>query len=218
VERGWVSWSSGKDAAFALGAVEATLDVVGLLTTVDAGSGRVPVHGVGLELVRAQARALGLPLHVVELPWPCPNQVYEARTGEALAQARRGGVDRLVFGDLHLRDVRDYREGALSGSGIVPLFPLWGRPTAALAAEMVQRGLRAVVTSVDPAQAPGELAGRWFDARFLDELPAGIDPCGERGEFHTFVVDGPGFARAVDVEIGVPALRDGFVVAEITLR
>ncbi|MHA6627314.1 Dph6-related ATP pyrophosphatase [Pseudonocardia sichuanensis] len=216
--RGWVSWSSGKDAAFALGAVGASLDVVGLLTTVDAGSGRVPVHGVAHELVRAQARALGLPLHVVELPWPCPNEVYEARTGEALARARRDGVARLVFGDLHLRDVRDYRERSLSGSGVVPLFPLWGRPTAVLAAEMVQRGLRAVVTSVDPAQAPGELAGRWFDARFLADLPPGIDPCGERGEFHTFVVDGPGFTRAVDVEVGAPVERDGFVVAELSRR
>jgi uncharacterized protein (TIGR00290 family) len=214
--RGWVSWSSGKDAAFALAAVRGSVEVVGLLTTVDAAGGRVPVHGVPRGLVRAQARALGLPLHTVELPWPCPNEVYEARLGEALAGARRDGVERLVFGDLHLRDVRDYREGVLSGSGLAPLFPLWGRPTDALAAEMVERGLRAVVTCVDPAQAPGDLAGRWFDARFLAELPAGVDPCGEHGEFHTFVVDGPGFAHAVDVEVGPPVERDGFVVAELS--
>jgi uncharacterized protein (TIGR00290 family) len=214
--RGWVSWSSGKDAAFALEAVCGTVEVVGLLTTLDAGSGRVPVHGVPYELVRAQARALGLPLHAVGLPWPCPGEVYEARIGEAVAGARRDGVERLVFGDLHLRDVRDYREASLTGSGVVPLFPLWGRPTDALAAGMVQRGLRAVVTCVDPAQAPGELAGRWFDARFLADLPEGVDPCGERGEFHTFVVDGPGFAHAVEVEVGVPEERDGFVVAELS--
>jgi uncharacterized protein (TIGR00290 family) len=216
--RAWVSWSSGKDAAFALGAVGASLDVVGLLTTVDAAGGRVPVHGVAHELVRAQARALGLPLHVVELPWPCPNEVYESRTADALAGAHRDGVTRLVFGDLHLRDVRDYRERSLAGSPIAPSFPLWGRPTAALAAQMVQNGLRAVITSVDPAQAPGELAGRWFDAQLLADLPPGVDPCGERGEFHTFVVDGPGFARAVDVEVGAPVERDGFVVAELSPR
>jgi uncharacterized protein (TIGR00290 family) len=217
VERGWLSWSTGKDSAFALRAVRTggEVDVVGLLTTVDAGSGRVPVHGVPRELVRAQARALGLPLHVVELPWPCPNDVYEARTWEALAGARRDGVDRLVFGDLHLRDVREYRERFLTGSGVAPLFPLWGRPTRALASEMVGSGLRAVVASVDLAQAPAELAGRWFDDGFLDDLPAGVDPCGENGEFHTFVVDGPGFTTAVDVVVGAPVERDGFAVTDL---
>ena len=215
--RGWVSWSSGKDSAFAAHAVREAgdVDVVGLLTTVHAATGRVPVHGVPHALVRAQARALGLPLHLVELPWPCPNEVYEARTSEAVARAHRTGVERLVFGDLHLRDVRDYRETALSGSGVAPVFPLWGRPTAALSAEMVRCGLRAVVTCVDPTRAPAELAGRWFDERFLGELPAGVDPCGERGEFHTFVVDGPGFAAPVDVVVGAPVERDGFVVVDV---
>jgi uncharacterized protein (TIGR00290 family) len=215
VGRGWMSWSSGKDGALALQAVRDAVDVVGLLTTLDGGTGQVPVHGVPNELVRAQARALGLPLHVVELPWPCPNDVYEARTAQALAGALREGVDRLVFGDLHLRDVREYRERALSGSGVEPVFPLWGRPTAELAARIVRSGLRAVVVSVDLARVPAELAGRWFDERFLAELPAGIDPCGEHGEFHTFVVDGPGFAAAVDVEVGAVVEREGFAVAEL---
>ena len=215
--RAWLSWSSGKDSAFALRTVRAagTVDVVGLLTTLDSGSGRVPVHGVPHELVGAQARALGLTLHVVELPWPCPNQVYEARTAEALALARRDGVGRLVFGDLHLRDVRDYREAALAGSGVEPDFPLWGRPTAALAREMLGCGLRAVVTSVDLAQTPSGLAGRWFDERLLAELPPGIDPCGEHGEFHTFVVDGPGFAAPVNVVVGAPVERDGFLTVDL---
>lgn len=216
--RAWLSWSSGKDSAFALQAARAagTVEVVGLLTTVDAATGRVPVHGVPGELVRAQARALGLPLHVVQLPWPCPNEVHAARTAEALAAGYRAGVRRLVFGDLHLRDVRQYREAMLAGTGVEAQFPLWGRPTAELAREVVRCGLRAVVTSVDLAQAPAELAGRWFDERFLAELPAGVDPCGEHGEFHTFVVHGPGFAAPVDVAVGAAVERDGFLVVGLT--
>lgn len=215
--RAWVSWSSGKDSAAALNAAREAgdLDVVGLLTTVDADTGRVPVHGVPLALVRAQAAALGLPMRVVELPWPCPNDVYEARTGEALTEARRSGVERLVFGDLYLRDIRDWRERWLSGSGVTPSFPLWGRPTAELAAAMVRAGLRAVVSCVDIAQAPAELAGRWFDERFLRERPDGVDPCGENGEFHTFVVDGPGFAAPVDITVSAPVERHGFAVVDL---
>jgi uncharacterized protein (TIGR00290 family) len=215
--RAWASWSSGKDGAFALHVARETgaVDVVGLFTTLDAAARRVPVHGVPHVLVQAQADALGLPLHTVDLPWPCPNEVYEARTGEALAAARRAGVERLVFGDLHLRDVRDYRERLLAGSGITPVFPLWGRPTADLAVEIVRSGLRAVVTCVDPAQAPADLVGRWFDERLQAALPAEVDPCGENGEFHTFVVDGPGFTAPVGVAVGVPVERDGFVVAEL---
>lgn len=214
--RAWVSWSSGKDGAFALHAVRETgaVDVVGLFTTLEATTRRVPVHGVPHVLVQAQADALGLPLHTLDLPSPCPNEVYEARMHEALATAGRTGVERLVFGDLHLRDVRDYRERSLTGSGVTPMFPLWGRSTADLAAQIVRSGVRAVVTCVDPAQAPAELAGRWFDERFLDMLPAGVDPCGENGEFHTFVVDGPGFATSVNVTVGAPVQRDGFVVTE----
>jgi len=214
--RAWLSWSSGKDAAFALAVARAGgVDVVGLLTTVDAATGRVPVHGVPGALVQAQADALGLPLHVVELPWPCPNAVYEQRVRAALAGARPDGVQQLVFGDLHLQDVRDHREALLAGSGVEPAFPLWGRPTAELAREVVASGLRAVVTSVDLAQAPAGLAGRWFDEALLGGLPPGVDPCGERGEFHTFVVDGPGFAAPVEVAVGPPQERGGFAVADL---
>jgi len=182
---------------------------------VDTASGRVVSHGVRRVLLQAQARALGLPLHVVELPTPCPNEVYEQAMGEAMLAARRSGADQLVFGDLFLADVRAYREQALHGTDITPVFPLWHRPTAALAAEMLACGLRAVITCVDPTQAPAELAGRWYDEELLRELPAGVDPCGERGEFHTFVVDGPGFATGVDVVVGEVTERDGFVFADV---
>jgi uncharacterized protein (TIGR00290 family) len=213
--RTWVSWSSGKDSAFALHLVRAAgVTVDGLLTTVDAGSDRVPVHGVPHALVQAQARALRLPLHTVALPWPCPNDVYRTRFRAALTD---GGVEQVVFGDLFLGDIRTFREELLDGSGVTPAFPLWGRNTATLAVEMLRSGLRAVVTAVDPTRAPGELVGRRFDHRFLQELPAGVDPCGERGEFHTFVTDGPGFATAVDVAVGDVVTRDRHVTAELRL-
>ncbi len=211
-----MSWSSGKDSAFALHTVRSAgqVPITALLSTVT-GSDRVASHGVRRVLLQAQARALGLPLHVVELPTPCPNEVYEQAMGEAMLAARRAGADQLVFGDLFLADVRAYREQSLHGTGITPVFPLWHRPTAALAAEMLACGLRAVITCVDPAQAPAELAGAWYDEELLRELPAGVDPCGERGEFHTFVVDGPGFHTGLDVVVGEVIERDGFVFADV---
>jgi len=171
-----MSWSSGKDSAFALHTVRTAgqVPITALLSTVT-GSDRVASHGVRRVLLQAQARALGLPLHVVELPTPCPNEVYEQAMGEAMLAARRAGADQLVFGDLFLADVRAYREQSLHGTGITPVFPLWHRPTAALAAEMLACGLRAVITCVDPAQAPAELAGAWYDEELLRELPAGVD-------------------------------------------
>ncbi len=212
-----MSWSSGKDSAFALHTVRtaAQVPITALLSTVHTGSDRVASHGVRRVLLQAQAHALGLPLHLVELPTPCPNNVYEQAMGEAMMAARQSGADQLVFGDLFLADVRAYREQALHGTGITPVFPLWHRPTAELAADMLACGLRAVITCVDPAQAPAELAGRWYDEELLRELPAGVDPCGERGEFNTFVVDGPGFHTGVDVVVGEVSERDGFVFADV---
>lgn len=212
-----MSWSSGKDSAYALHAVRAAdeVQIVGLLTTLNATADRVAMHAVRRELLQAQAAALGLPLHAIELPAPCPNDVYEERFAQATAAARRAGVARFVFGDLFLADVRAYREQALAGTGVEPLFPLWGRPTAQLAADMLAQGLRAVVTCVDPARAPAELAGRWYDEQLLAELPPGVDPCGENGEFHTFVVDGPGFAAGLDVVVGEVVERDGFIFADV---
>ncbi|MGH3118893.1 MAG: ATP-binding protein [Pseudonocardiaceae bacterium] len=210
--RAWVSWSSGKDSALALRAARAAgeLDVVGLLTTVNSTAGRVAMHAVRRPLLEAQAASLGLPVHVVELPWPCPNTVYEQQMSASLKAAVADRVERMVFGDLFLADVRAYREEMLAGTGITPVFPLWQRRTGELALEMIAAGFRAVLTCVDPRHAPGELAGRWFDQRLLEELPSDVDPCGENGEFHTFVVDGPGFAYPLDVEVGEIVERDGF--------
>lgn len=215
--RAWMSWSSGKDSAFALNAVRTggDVDVVGLLTTVNSTTDRVAMHAVRRELLEAQAASLRLPLHVVELPWPCPNEVYEQRMREAVRTAVDAGVERMVFGDLFLPDIRAYREERLAGTGLSPAFPLWRRPTKLLAQEMGHAGVRAVLTCVDPSQLPPEFAGRWFDADLLEELPDGCDPCGENGEFHTFVVDGPGFSYPLDVTVGEVVERDGFVFADV---
>lgn len=173
------------------------------------------MHAVRHALLDAQADSLGLPVHVVELPWPCPNEVYEERMSDAVRAAVGFGVEHVVFGDLFLADIRAYREQQLAGTGLSPLFPLWDRPTDMLAREMLDAGIRAVVTCVDPAQALAEIAGRWYDAALLSELPPGVDPCGENGEFHTFVVDGPGFGRPLDVTVGEIVERDGFVFADV---
>jgi uncharacterized protein (TIGR00290 family) len=215
--RAWMSWSSGKDSALALHTIRTADDVnvVGLLTTVNSTADRVAMHAVRRSLLEAQADALGLPLHVIELPWPCPNDIYEQRMAVAVADARESGVGFMVFGDLFLEDVRTYREHSLEGSGIVPLFPLWQRPTNQVAWDLLALGVRAVVTCVDPTQAPPNIAGRWYDQALLDDLPPAVDPCGENGEFHTFVVEGPGFARPVSVTVGEIVERDGFVFADV---
>jgi uncharacterized protein (TIGR00290 family) len=212
-----MSWSSGKDSTLALHVARSggEVAVTGLLTTVNSTAGRVAMHAVRQELLEAQAAALGLPLHVIELPWPCPNGVYEQRMSAAVDTARRQGVERMVFGDLFLADVRAYREAQLAGTGIAPCFPLWQRPTAELAREMLACGVRAVITCVDPAQAPASLAGRWYDEALLQALPDGVDPCGENGEFHTFVTDGPGFTHPLEVIIGETVERDGFVFTDV---
>jgi len=218
--RAWMSWSSGKDSTFALEAVRVadTLDVVGLLTTVNSAADRVAMHAVRRNLLQAQAESLSLPLHVIELPSSCTNEVYEERMAAAVAAAVADGVTHMVFGDLFLEDVRAYREAKLAGTGITPVFPLWGQPTDLLARAMVASGMRAVVTCVDPRQAPASIAGQWFDAALVGGLPASVDPCGERGEFHTFVVDGPGFSHPLDVTVGEVVERDGFVFADVLSR
>ena len=215
--RVWVSWSSGKDSTMALDAArrDPELEVAGLLTTLNGEADRVAMHAVRRVLLEAQAASLDLPLHQVLLPWPCPNGVYEERMASALDAARAAGVEAIVFGDLFLADVRAYREAALAGSGIEPLFPLWERPTAALAQEMLAAGVRAIVTCVDPKQVPARLAGRPFDQDLIAALPPGADPCGENGEFHTFVWDGPGFRKPLDVAAGEIVERDGFVFCDV---
>ncbi|HEY8039943.1 MAG TPA: hypothetical protein VIF15_09130 [Polyangiaceae bacterium] len=215
--RAWMSWSSGKDSAFALQAARATpdLDVVALLTTVTEAYARVSMHGVRKELLRAQALSVGLPLVEVRIPSPCPDAIYEARMGEALALATDDGVDTVVFGDLFLADIRAYREEKLSAIGLRAEFPLWHRDTGELARDMIASGLRAVLTCVDPRKVPAAFAGRAFDAALLAELPAGVDPCGENGEFHTFVHAGPPLREAIAVRAGEVVERDGFVFADV---
>jgi len=212
-----MSWSSGKDSTFALhvARTELPVDVRALLVTVNSDANRVAMHAVRRELLEAQAQRLGLPLHVVEIPSPCPNEVYEARMTAAVATAREQGVESMVFGDLFLEDVRAYREQNLEGTGITPVFPLWGRPTERLARDMLAAGVRAVLTCIDPAVLPAEFAGRTFDEALLADFPGGVDPCGERGEFHTFVWDGPGFSSPITIELGDTVERDGFVFRDV---
>jgi len=216
--RALLSWSSGKDAAWALHRLRQAgdVEVAGLLTTLNADGDRVAMHAVRRSLLEAQARAAGLPLLAVPLPWPCPNAEYEAVTARALSEAReRWGVTHVAFGDLFLEDVRAYRERQMAQAGLTPLFPLWGRPTDALAREMIACGLEARLTCVDPARLPPSLAGRAFDAALLQDLPPDVDPCGEAGEFHTFAWAGPMFSRPVPVALGEVVTRDGFVFADL---
>jgi uncharacterized protein (TIGR00290 family) len=215
--RALLAWSSGKDSAWALHTLRRSsdVDVVGLLTTVNAIHDRVAMHAVRRTLLETQAAAVGLPLTVVEIPSPCSSEEYAEAMGRTMADARANGISAVAFGDLFLEDVRLYRERQLAGSGIAPLFPLWGRPTPALAAEMIACDLRATLTCVDPRVLAPALAGRAFDAALLGDLPAGTDPCGEKGEFHTFAWDGPMFSRPVPVRVGETVTRDGFVFADL---
>ncbi len=212
-----VAWSSGKDSAYALHQVEAAGDfeVVGLLTTVTAAYDRVSMHGVREALLDRQAAALGLPCHKVRIPAPCPNDVYERAMAAALAEIADRGVRHVVFGDLFLEDIRAYREQRLAEVDMHAVFPLWQRPTAPLAREMIDRGLRATIVCLDPRVMPRTLAGRSFDEAFLAELPAGVDPCGENGEFHSVVTDGPMFAAPIATRPGAVVDRDGFVFADL---
>lgn len=215
--RAIVSWSSGKDSAFALWKIREAneVDVVGLLTTVTREFGRVSMHGVREELLAAQARSLGLPLYRVEIPFPCPNEVYERAMGEQIRALEALGVSRMVFGDLFLEDIRAYREAKLAPTRIRPMFPLWGQPTRTLAGEMIASGLVAHLVCVDPKQLDRRFAGRRFDATLLADLPEPVDPCGERGEFHTFVSAGPMFSTPIGVMPGEVVERDGFVFADL---
>ncbi|MHC4714510.1 MAG: Dph6-related ATP pyrophosphatase [Planctomycetota bacterium] len=218
MQKVWLCWSSGKDAAWALHLAreDPDLEISALLTTVTRDYARVSMHAVREQLVTAQAAALGLPLEIAYIPAKCSNEDYEAAMRSALAKARDEGVTGMIFGDIFLEDVRRYREEKLAGTGIAPLFPLWGLDTAALAREIIESGLEAVITCLDPRKMPRELAGRRFDADFLAALPEGVDPCGENGEFHTFCFAGPMFSCPVSVTIGETVERDGFVFTDVT--
>jgi uncharacterized protein (TIGR00290 family) len=215
-----IAWSSGKDSAWALHEVRRAgeLDVVGALTTLTDTFRRVSMHGVREEVLRAQHAAAGLPSVIVPIPYPCPNEIYEARMASALADARAQGVTHVIFGDLFLEDVRAYREQKLAGTGVSPLFPLWQRPTDRLAREMIGAGLDTYLVCVDLQQLPKAFAGRRFDHALLDELPATADPCGEKGEFHSCVVAGPMFYRRIDVDVGDTVEREGFAYTDLMPR
>jgi uncharacterized protein (TIGR00290 family) len=214
-----IAWSSGKDSAWALHEARRAGDceVVGALTTVTETFARVSMHGVREELLAAQLDAAGLAPTLVHIPFPCPNEIYEARMAAALAQAKAAGVTRVIFGDLFLEDVRAYREQKLAGTGIEPLFPIWGRPTAALAREMIDAGVETYLVCVDLKQVSKDFAGRRFDHALLAELPATADPCGEKGEFHSCVVGGPMLARKIPVTVGETIEREGFAFADLIL-
>ncbi len=215
-----LSWSSGKDSAWSLHLLRMRqeVEVVGLLTTVNEAYARVAMHAVRIELLEAQSKATGLPIWPVPIPSPCSNAEYEAAMTNAMEKAKAEGITVMAFGDLFLEDIRRYREEQLTGSGIEPIFPIWGLPTDNLAREMVAAGLCARVTCVDPRQLPKSFAGREFDGKFLADLPSTADPCGERGEFHTFAYDGPMFQRPVPVQTGEIVERDGFVFADLLPR
>jgi len=216
----WLSWSSGKDSAWALQVLRQSdeYEVTGLFTTINSTFKRVAMHAVRVALLREQARAVGLPLHLIEIPYPCSNEQYADTMADFVAQARKDGVSRMAFGDLYLEDVRRYREERLQDTGMEAVFPLWGRPTRELLNEMLASGLRACLTCVDPRVLPAGFAGRELTISLLAELPDDIDPCGENGEFHSFVFDGPMFSRPLDIEMGELVERDGFVFADCWLR
>ncbi len=214
-----LSWSGGKDSAWALHLLrqQGEYDVVGLLTTVNQHFGRVAMHGFRESLLDLQAAAVGLPLWKVPLPWPCSNAVYEDAMGAACQRAVSEGLHGIAFGDLFLEDIRAYRIERLAPTGLTPVFPCWLLPTAQLARDMIASGLRAHLTCVDPRHLDAGFAGRCFDANLLAELPPSVDPCGERGEFHTFVSAGPMFRHPIPVVRGEVVQRDGFVYADLLL-
>ena len=214
-----LSWSSGKDSAWTLHVLrrDRAGDVAGLLTSLNEAAGRVSMHGVREEILRAQAHAAGLPLFTIPLPWPCSNEIYEARLRVAVDRAVADGFTHVAFGDLFLEDVRKYREDRLAGTGLTPIFPLWGIPTPQLARDMIAGGLRARISTLDPRVMPRELIGAEFDEALLAKLPPSVDPCAERGEFHTCATDGPMFARPLNVVAGQVVEREGFLYGDLVL-
>jgi uncharacterized protein (TIGR00290 family) len=215
-----LAWSSGKDSAYALWTLRQRPDIetVGLLTTLNGDANRVSMHAVQEVVLEAQARACRLPLFKVPLPDPCSDEQYRAAMSVAIDEARERKVQAVAFGDLFLADVRAYREAQLSGTGLTPLFPLWGRPTAALARKMIDNGMEAIVTCVDTEQLDARFAGRSFDRSLLEDLPEGVDPCAENGEFHTVAIAGPMFYERVGVDVGDVVDRGRFVFVDVSLR
>lgn len=212
-----IAWSSGKDSAWALhlARLAGNYDIVGALTTVTDTFGRVSIHGVREDLLKAQLKAAGLPATVVRIPYPCSNDIYEERMAAAMGDAIAAGVTHVIFGDLFLQDIRAYREAKLKPVGVTPVFPVWDLPTDALARDMIAGGVEAYLATVDLKKLPASFAGRRFDLQLLADLPAGVDPCGENGEFHTFVAAGPMMKGRVAVRVGERVERDGYAYADL---
>ena len=213
----WLSWSSGKDSAWTLHQLrqQGNYQITGLFTTLNQVFDRVAIHAVRRSLLKKQARAVGLPLRLISLPWPCSNAQYERIMDETWLAAVDSGVTAIAFGDLFLNDIREYRVKQLKGTSLEPIFPLWNLPTSALAEQMIDSGVRAKLTCVDPKQLDGGFAGRDFDFSLLADLPPGVDPCGENGEFHSFAYQGPMFHHSLEVRVGEIVKRDGFVFADL---
>ena len=212
-----VSWSTGKDSAYALHQIRQTnhYEIVGLLSTITEEYDRVSMHSTRHALLKKQADRLNLPLYPIFIPYPCTNEIYEARMQIFIQQAIQQGITHIVFGDLFLEDIRRYRESKLALTNVTPLFPLWGKNTDLLAKEMIHAGMKAVITCVDSKKLNASFAGREFDEQFLSDLPKGIDPCGENGEFHTFVYDGPMFSKPIPISLGTIVERDGYIFSDI---
>ncbi len=215
-----MSWSSGKDSAWALYQLQQDpeIELAGLFCTVNKEFDRVAMHGVRVELLQKQADSIGLPLEIIEIPYPCSNEDYERIMGEFVAKVKDDAVECFAFGDLFLEDVRNYRVEKLAGTDIEPIFPIWGIPTEELSRQMIDSGLRTIITCIDPRKIPEKFAGKEYTHAFLNSLPEGTDPCGENGEFHSFVFDGPMFKEQIDIEVGEVVTRDKFVFADVLLK
>lgn len=212
-----LSWSSGKDSAWALHVLrqQPDVDVVGLFCTINAEFNRVAMHAVRVELLQEQARSVGLPLRMIQIPYPCSNAEYEVVMNAFIDEAKKQDVECFAFGDLFLEDIRKYREDRLKGTGITAIFPIWNMPTRELSRTMVSSGLKARITCVDPKRLAAGFAGREYDESFLEDIPASVDPCGENGEFHSFAFDGPMFRYPIETSLGEIVDRDGFVFADL---
>ncbi len=218
-KRTWLSWSSGKDSAWALHVLsrQPDIEIVGLFCTINQEFGRVAMHAVRGELVRLQAKKIGLPIQLIPIPHPCTDGEYGAIMKDFVGQAKQQVIDCFAFGDIFLEDIRRYREANLAGSGITPIFPLWGMPTDGLSREMVRSGLRALITCIDPQRLSSDFAGQEYGESFLERIPANVDPCDENGEFHTFAFAGPMFKEPVNVAVGETVERDGFIFVDLLL-
>jgi uncharacterized protein (TIGR00290 family) len=215
----WMSWSTGKDSAYALWKLrnDPNYEIAGLFTTVNEDYERVAMHSTRESLLIRQAEMLDLPLEIVKIPANCTNEIYERKMQDLNRKAVAAGISALGFGDLYLEDIRQYRERLLAGSGLEPVFPLWKRATDTLARQMIGCGIKAVLTCVDPSKLSPSFAGRYFDIETIADFPKTVDPCGENGEFHTFVFASPSFAEQISISIGEKVERDGFFFSDVLL-